>query len=136
MSLYTKVTPWLIVFAMSLTACGKKKAELDASAVQPFPYLGTSATYAVLAKTEITNYGASTVYGGIGLSGSNKASLNGVKRTGGDIHVNDASAKKAVADSENAYNNLLNKECDRDLSGHEWFGPVAASPQARPVPLD
>jgi hypothetical protein len=125
MSIFSKATPWLIVFALSLTACGKKGADADASSQQPFPYLGTSASYAILAKTDVTNTGASVVYGSIGLSGSNKGQingLNGIKRTGGEIHTNNAAAAKAVADSESAYNNLKSKGCDHDLTGQNLGG--------------
>lgn len=80
-------------------------------------------TFAILGAKPVSNVGASTVYGDIGVSPSQTISgIETIKRTGGDIHLNDSTAIQAQKDSMTAYSNLQNVACDHDLSGQDLGG--------------
>lgn len=114
------------ITAFTLLACGKagtgKNGAYQAPR-EPFPFLGKSATFAVLAHQSINNTGATVIYGDVGLSqGSAMTGFATVKRTGGDLHAADALALRAQSDSQNAYNNIREKTCDHQLTGQNLGG--------------
>lgn len=128
MSVLSKFTPWLIIFAMSLAACGKRHDGESApykAPPEPFPYLGSSASFAVLGGSYVSNAGSSIIYGDVGVYGASPSTItgfSGVKMTGGTIQGANGVSAKAQKDSEKAYNNLKNKKCDRDLTGQNLGG--------------
>jgi hypothetical protein len=90
---------------------------------EPFPHLGTSASFAALSGVMVTNTGPTIIYGDVGVSpGTQITGMQLVKRTGGADHANDSAAAKAQVDSVIAYNNLKTKSCDHDLTGQDLGG--------------
>lgn len=112
--------------AFALLACGKAgtgKSGAYQAPVEPFPFLGKSATFAILAQQSINNIGATVIYGDVGLSqGSVMTGFATVRSTGGSLHPADALALRAQADSQNAYNNIRQKTCDHQLTGQDLGG--------------
>ncbi len=111
--------------ALMLVACGKGKGQNGSNSAprEPFPYLGKSATFAVLAGQAVNNTGATVVYGDIGVSqGSNMTGLATIKRMGGEIHPADTLAVRAQNDSNTAYKNIKEKACEHNLTGRDLGG--------------
>ena len=90
---------------------------------QSAPTLGTSGSFAVLAGQKITNTGATSISGNVGVS-------PGLEMTGfppgvisnGVMHVGDAVAAQGQADLTTAYNSLAGQACLTDLTGQDLGG--------------
>lgn len=83
---------------------------------EPFPHLGTSSTFVILAGTSFRNVGTTVIYGNLGVSpGSELMGMSTLRLTGGEVHQNDAVAVQAQVDAGVAYQNLASAPCTTDL---------------------
>lgn len=85
--------------------------------------LGTAQNFGVLGGSAVTNTGASTVNGNVGVSpGSSVTGFPPGVVVGGAIHSNDAVAQQAQNDLTTAYNNIAATPCTTDLTGQDLGG--------------
>jgi hypothetical protein len=85
--------------------------------------LGTAQNFGVLAGSTVTNTGATTVNGNVGVSpGSAVTGFPPGVVVGGAIHSNDAVAMQAQNDLTTAYNNIASTPCTVDLTGQNLGG--------------
>ena len=87
--------------------------------------LGSAEIFAVLAGSTVTNTGATTILGSIGVSpGTGITGIPGGQPTGGSIHDNDAVAAQAHSDLALAYTSLAGMVCPpaNDLTGQDLGG--------------
>ncbi len=89
---------------------------------QTAPPLGTTATFAVLGGSTVTNTGSTVLTGDLGV-------WPGLAITGfppgivtGTTHAGDAVAQQAQSDLTTAYNNLAGQACGTDLTGQDLGG--------------
>lgn len=93
------------------------------ASAQSAPTLGTASSFAVLAGQKVTNIGATSVSGNVGVS-------PGIAMTGfppgtisnGTMHLGDAVAAQGQADLTTAYNSLAGQACLTDLTGQDLGG--------------
>ncbi len=87
--------------------------------------LGTAASFGVLAGSTVTNTGATTVDGNLGVwPGSAVTGFPPGIVTGGTIHAADAVAQQAQSDLVTAYNTLAGLPFTHDLTGQDLGGLV------------
>lgn len=79
--------------------------------------LGTAETFSVLGGSTVTNTGATTLSGDIGVWPGSAITGSGTFTLTGSIHQADAVAQQAHADATTAYSNFFNMPCATDLSG-------------------
>jgi hypothetical protein len=92
------------------------------------PTLGTAASFAVLGGSTVTNTGATTVNGNLGVSpGSAVTGFPPGIVNGGTIHAADAVAAQAQSDANTAYNSLAGQPCDFSLTGQDLGGKTLVS---------
>jgi len=85
--------------------------------------LGTAQSFGVLGGSSVTNTGATTVNGRVGVSpGSAVTGFPPGVVVGGSIHNNDAVAVQAQSDLTTAYNNIATTPCTVDLTGQNLGG--------------
>ncbi|HXH39082.1 MAG TPA: ice-binding family protein [Thermoanaerobaculia bacterium] len=85
--------------------------------------LGTAQNFGVLGGSTVTNTGATTVNGNVGVSpGSAVTGFPPGTVVGGAIHSNDAVAMQAQNDLTTAYNNIASTPCTVDLTGQNLGG--------------
>lgn len=85
--------------------------------------LGTAQNFGVLGGSTVTNTGATTVNGNVGVSpGSAVSGFPPGVVAGGAIHSNDAVAQQAQNDLTTAYNNIAATPCTVDLTGQNLGG--------------
>jgi len=85
--------------------------------------LGTAQNFGVLGGSTVTNTGATTVNGNVGVSpGSAVTGFPPGVVVGGAIHTNDAVAMQAQNDLTTAYNNIASTPCTVDLTGQNLGG--------------
>jgi len=85
--------------------------------------LGTAQNFGVLGGSTVTNTGATTVNGNVGVSpGSAVTGFPPGVVVGGAIHSNDAVAMQAQNDLTTAYNNIASTPCTVDLTGQNLGG--------------
>ena len=85
--------------------------------------LGSAASFAVLAGSTITNTGASTIVGDVGVSpGIQITGLPPGQPTGGTSHAGDVVAAQAQADLTTAYNYFAGMPCTTTMSGVDLGG--------------
>jgi type VI secretion system secreted protein VgrG len=90
----------------------------DLARAQSVPPLGSARGFAVLGATTVTNTGATSIKGDLGVSpGTAVTGFPPGTVTGGTIHANDPSAVAAQADAHTAYNALAAETCGTNLSG-------------------
>ena len=84
------------------------------------PSLATAATYSILAGSTVTNTGATTISGDVGISpGTVPPNYTGFGTVtlGGTLHDADAAAGTAQGDKNTAYTALASQGCDTDYGG-------------------
>ncbi len=85
------------------------------------PSLGTAASYSILAGSEVTNTGSTTISGDVGISPGIGAPPHytgfGTVTLGGSIHDGDGAALTAQADKNAAFANLGSQTCDITYAG-------------------
>lgn len=79
--------------------------------------LGTATSFAVLANTTITNTGATTINGDVGLYPGTSVTGFGTVTRSGALHVGNAVAQQALIDAGVAYNDLQSRTPCTDLTG-------------------
>jgi Putative Ig domain./Protein of unknown function (DUF3494). len=85
--------------------------------------LGTAQNFGVLGGSTVSNTGATTVNGNVGVSpGSSVTGFGPGIVVGGAIHSNDAVAMQAQNDLTTAYNNIASTPCTVDLTGQDLGG--------------
>jgi len=85
---------------------------------QSAPPLGSARSFAVLGATTVTNTGATSIKGDVGVSsGTAVTGFPPGTVTGGTIHLNDATAVAAQADAHSAFTALAAETCGTHLSG-------------------
>lgn len=85
--------------------------------------LGTAQSFGVLGGSTVTNTGATTVNGNVGVSpGTAVTGFPPGVVAGGAIHANDAVAVQAQNDLTTAYNNIATTPCTVDLTGQNLGG--------------
>ncbi len=85
--------------------------------------LGTAQSFGVLAGSTVTNTGATSVTGNLGVSpGTAVTGFPPGTVTGGTIHLNDAVAAQAQSDVTTAYNAIVGTACTVDLTGQNLGG--------------
>ncbi|MGP0074736.1 MAG: ice-binding family protein [Bryobacteraceae bacterium] len=90
--------------------------------------LGTSANFAILAGSTVTNTGTSTIVGGVGVSpGSSITGFPPGTVSSGTIHRTDAAAGQAETDLGTAYGNAAGQMATMDLTGQN-LGGLTLSP--------
>jgi hypothetical protein len=104
----------LIAVALLLVAASPLAAQIS---------LGTAQNFGVLGGSAVTNTGATTVNGNVGVSpGSSVTGFPPGVVVGGAIHSNDAVAMQAQNDLTTAYNNIAATPCTVDLTGQNLGG--------------
>lgn len=107
-------------------ACGQAQTEhlgRSEASVQAAPTLGTAQTFAVMAGSTVTNVGATTLVGDLGVAPG--LAITGFPPglvTGGTVHAGDATALQAQAGVTTAYNVLAGDACNGDLTGKDLGG--------------
>lgn len=118
--------PWVAALgagiALSLLIFGGAAA---VSAAQAPIGLGTAAPFAVLAGTGITNTGATTITGDVGLSPG--SSITGSPTVIGTVYVDDPTAVQAKSDLTTAYNSAASAPSTSNLTGQD-LGNMNLSP--------
>jgi hypothetical protein len=90
--------------------------------------LGSAASFAVLAGSTVTNTGATTIVGSVGVSpGTAITGLPAGQPTGGTVHEGDAVAAQAQSDLTDAYNSLAGMVCGTNLTGQDLGGQTLAA---------
>jgi hypothetical protein len=92
------------------------------------PILGSAQSFAVLAGSTVTNTGATTIGGNLGVDPG--LAVTGFPPgivAGGTIHAGDAVALQAQSDVTNAYNDLAGMAFNSDLSGQDLGGLTLTS---------
>jgi len=84
--------------------------------------MGTGAQYAILAGSTVTNNGASTVTGSIGVNPGTEIAGTPINQIEGEIHAGDAPGLVAQNNIITAYNNLMNHIGSIDYTGKELGG--------------
>jgi hypothetical protein len=85
--------------------------------------LGSAQSFGVLGGSAVTNTGATTVNGNVGVSpGTSVTGFPPGVVVGGTIHSNDAVAVQAQNDLTTAYNNIAATPCTVDLTGQNLGG--------------
>lgn len=85
--------------------------------------LGTAQSFGVLGGSTVTNTGATTVNGNVGVSpGTAVTGFPPGVVVGGAIHANDAVAVQAQSDLTTAYNEIATTPCTVDLTGQNLGG--------------
>jgi Ice-binding-like len=94
------------------------------SAVASVVSLGAADNFAVLGGSTVTNTGATTVTGDLGVSPGTAVTGFGPGVVNGSIHMNDAMAMQAHADASTAYGQLVAEAPTVDLSGQNLGGMI------------
>ncbi len=115
------------VVAAGAVACSSPSAEPEgpahAASELSAPSLGTVGSFAVLGGSTVTNTGATTIHGSLGVSPG--LAITGFPPglvSGGTTHAGDATALQAQIDTATAYNALAAQACTVDLSGKDLGG--------------
>jgi hypothetical protein len=106
-----------------LTVIGVAQLLLTPTPVSAQISLGTAQNFGVLGGSTVTNTGATTVNGNVGVSpGTAVTGFPPGTVVGGSIHTNDNPAMQAQSDLTTAYNNIVSTPCTVDLTGQNLGG--------------
>jgi hypothetical protein len=83
------------------------------------PYLGSAGSFAVLGASTVTNTGATTLDGDLGVYPGTALTGTGTVTLTGTIHAADATAQTAQVDALTAYNNLAGLSPNTVLTGDD-----------------
>jgi hypothetical protein len=109
--------------ALLLMAIGVAKGPSAPAA----PTLASAASFAVLSGASVTNIGATTITGDLGVSPD--LAITGFPPgvvKGGAIHAGDAAAEKAQVDARSAYVDVAARDCHNDLGNRDLGGTTLA----------
>jgi hypothetical protein len=106
------------LFLLPILAIGEPTAHAAPAAVP----LGVAAQFAVLGNSAVTNTGPSVITGDLGLSPGTSVSGFPPGIVNGTMHVDNAVAAQAQADTTIAYNNLAGQASDTNLTGQDLGG--------------
>jgi hypothetical protein len=96
---------------------------MPTSASAQIPNLGSAETFGVLAGSTVTNTGATTVAGDVGVGRDGNITGDTITITaGGAIHEGDAVAVQAQLDASEAYDDLVEMTCTTNLTGQNLGG--------------
>ncbi|HEV7241548.1 MAG TPA: ice-binding family protein [Thermoanaerobaculia bacterium] len=110
-------------FRFALASLGAVLCLLAANPLTAQISLGTAQSFGVLGGSTVTNTGATTVNGNVGVSpGSSVTGFPPGVVVGGAIHSNDAVAVQAQNDLTTAYNDIAATPCTVDLTGQNLGG--------------
>jgi len=109
------------VLGLLLAAC-PFLAATPAFAQATAPSLGTAVNFAILGGATVTNTGASHITGDVGVAPGSTLVGFGSAIVNGTLHVGDAVAAQAQADTTVAYNALAGAACNTILSGQDLGG--------------
>lgn len=103
-----------VAAALSLVSSSPAAAQIS---------LGTAQSFGALGGSTVTNTGATTVNGNVGVSpGSAVTGFPPGVLVGGALHLNDGVAQQAQLDLTTAYNNIATTPCTVDLTGQNLGG--------------
>lgn len=119
--------PVLAAIVVGAAACSSAPSDggaaTSSSSELTAPTLGTVGSFAVLGGSTVTNTGATTIRGSLGVSPG--LAITGFPPglvSGGATHAGDAVALQAQIDTANAYDALAAQACTVDLSGKDLGG--------------
>jgi Ice-binding-like len=106
-----------LIAAVLLGVCS-----LNSASAQTVPAMGTAQNFAVLGASAVTNTGATSVTGDVGVSPGSSITGFPPGVLTGTIHAADAIAGQAQSDALAAYNVLIAEVCTSNLTGQDLGG--------------
>jgi type VI secretion system secreted protein VgrG len=100
---------------------------LDSAWAQTAPAMGTARSFAVLGASTVTNTGATSVIGDLGVSPGTSITGFPPGTVSGTIHAADAIVTQAQVDAATAYNFLAAETCTTNLTGMD-LGTLTLTP--------
>ena len=108
--------PWTMALALGLAL------SLPTGLASAAPLLGSALAFSVLGASAISNTGATTLVGDLGLYPGNAITGPGTVTLTGSVHQTDGVAQLAQADALTAYNALAARPFSANLSGQDLGG--------------
>ena len=115
------IPKWIAAVLLLSSCC------LDSAWAQTAPPMGTARSFAVLGASTVTNTGATSVIGDLGVSPGTSITGFPPGSVSGTIHSADAIAAQAQVDAATAYNFLAAETCTTNLTGMD-LGTLTLTP--------